>query len=84
MSHQIQKYALKTSLTYRAKIRHKQQFDEQLTTVPAIPLLNLSSNQNTTIETPQSVNLEFQSGITAHNLIYGSQSQSSTRPKWFG
>ncbi len=72
MSYQIPEYALKTSLTYRAKIRHKQPFDEQLTTIPAIPILNLSSDQTTTIETPQSVNLEFQSGITAHNLIYGS------------
>lgn len=72
MSYQIPEYALKTSLTYRAKIRHKQPFNEQTTTTPTIPLLNLSSNQNTTIETPQSVNLEFQSGITAHNLIYAS------------
>lgn len=72
MSYQIPEYALKTSLTYRAKIRHKHPFNEQTTTTPTIPLLNLSSDQNTTIETPQSINLEFQSGITAHNLIYGS------------
>ncbi len=72
VSYQRPEYALKSSLTYRSKIRHKQHFQEQVSTVPAIPLLNLASDQNTTIETPQSVNLEFQSGITANNLIYGS------------
>ncbi|OTG94505.1 hypothetical protein B9T24_12165 [Acinetobacter sp. ANC 4654] len=72
MSYQIPEYALKTSFTYRAKIQHKQPFNEQTTTTPTIPLLNLSSDQNTMIETPQSVNFEFQSGVTAHNLIYGS------------
>ena len=72
VSYQRHEYALKTSLTYRSKIQHKQKFNEQISTVPAIPLLNLASDQNTTIETPQSVNLEFQSAITANNLIYGS------------
>lgn len=68
MSYQRPEYALQTSLTYRSKIRHQQQFQEQVSTVPAIPLLNLASDQKTSTEIPQSVNLEFQSGITANNL----------------
>lgn len=72
VSYQRPEYALQSSLTYRSKIRHTQHFQEQISTVPAIPLLNLASDQNTTIETPQSVNLEFQTGITANHLIYGS------------
>ncbi|OAL81484.1 hypothetical protein AY606_01755 [Acinetobacter sp. SFB] len=72
MSYQRPEYALQTSLTYRSKIRHKQKFQEKVSTVPDIPLLNLASDQNTNIEIPQSVNLEFQSGITANNLIYAS------------
>ena len=72
VSYQRPEYALQSSLTYRSKIRHRQHFQEQISTVPAIPLLNLPSGQNTTIETPQSVNLEFQTGITANHLIYGS------------
>lgn len=72
LSYQRPEYALKTSLTYRSKVRHTQQFHEQVVTTPAIPILNLASDQNTTIETPQSVNLEFQSGITSNYLIYAS------------
>ncbi|MFH7765721.1 outer membrane protein transport protein [Acinetobacter sp. BSP-28] len=72
ISYQIPEYALKTSLTYRSKIRHKPQFHEQTSSIPEIPALNLSSTQHISIATPQSLNLEFQSGISPRNLVYTS------------
>ncbi|WP_416202483.1 outer membrane protein transport protein [Acinetobacter sp. ANC 3903] len=70
ISYQIPEYALKTSLTYRSKIQHTPQFYEQTSSIPAIPVLNLSSAQHISIDTPQSLNLEFKSGITPRNVIY--------------
>lgn len=72
ISYQIPEYALKTSLSYRSKIHHQPQFYEQTFSTPAIPALNLSFKQPINIETPQSLNFEFQSGITPRNLIYTS------------
>ncbi|MEJ2897837.1 hypothetical protein [Acinetobacter sp. NS-4] len=72
ISYQIPEYALKTSLTYRSKIQHTPQFYEQTSSIPAIPVLSLSSAQHISIDTPQSLNLEFQSGITPRNVIYTS------------
>lgn len=72
ISYQISEYALKTSLTYRSKIQHTPQFYEQTSSIPAIPVFNLSSAQHISIETPQSLNLEFKSGITPRNIVYTS------------
>jgi len=71
ISYQRPEYALRTSLTYRSKIQHKPQFHEQTFSTPAIPVLNLTSTQHISIGTPQSINLEFQSGITPRNIVYG-------------
>lgn len=64
ISYQIPEIALRTSLTYRSRIKHKVQ------TVEYIPLSGPSEN-STEIETPQSINLDFMSGISTTNLIYG-------------
>lgn len=72
INYQIPEYALKTSLTYRSKIQHTSQFYEQTSSIPAIPVLNLSSAQHISIDTPQSLNLEFKSGITPRNIVYTS------------
>ncbi len=70
ISYEIPEYALKTSLTYRSRIQHKLQFHEQMSSTPEISILNLSSTQQISVNTPQSINLEFQSGITPRNLVY--------------
>ena len=72
ISYQIPEYAFKTSITYRSKIRHKSLFHEQTNSNPTVSLFDITSDQNTTIETPQSVNIELQSAITSHSLLYGS------------
>lgn len=68
--YEIPEYALKTSLTYRSRIQHKPQFHEQTSSTPEIPILNSTSTQHISIDTPQSINLEFQSGITPRNIVY--------------
>ncbi|WP_174558839.1 outer membrane protein transport protein [Acinetobacter bouvetii] len=72
ISYQIPAYALKTSLTYRSKIRHHPLLQEQIFSTPTILALNLSAARHINIETPQSVNFDFQSGINPNNLIYTS------------
>ncbi|TMM54506.1 OmpP1/FadL family transporter [Sulfitobacter sabulilitoris] len=56
--------ALRVSLTYNSKIEHDVATTEMFgaTTLPG---------STTTIETPQSVNLEFQTGIAADTLLFG-------------
>ena len=70
LSYQLPQYALKTSLTYRSKIKHKNQTSES-TLYSNGPFI-LTPYTDTRIETPQSVNFEFQTGISARNLVYGS------------
>jgi long-subunit fatty acid transport protein len=55
--------ALRVALTYNSKIKH------EVTTTETGPGALVST---TDIETPQSVNLDFQSGIAANTLLFGS------------
>ncbi|MCB2128601.1 MAG: hypothetical protein KDE03_05865 [Rhodobacteraceae bacterium] len=55
--------ALRVALTYNSKIKH------EVATTEAGPGSLVST---TDIETPQSVNLDFQSGIAANTLLFGS------------
>ena len=57
--------ALRVALTYNSKIKH------QLATVEGFGPIG-PFNSTTTIETPQSVNLEAQSGIAKDTLLFGS------------
>ena len=70
LAYQIPEIALKTSLTYRSKIKHQLDSDETFNNSPAIAAIGLNSiiPGKTTVETPQSVNLDFQSGI-AENTV---------------
>lgn len=66
LSYQIPEYALKTAITYRSKITHQSTvsesiFDQALNIVPAA---------KTQITTPQSVNLDIQTGLTPKNVLY--------------
>ncbi|MGJ8617133.1 MAG: outer membrane protein transport protein [Sulfitobacter sp.] len=56
--------ALRVSLTYNSKIKHDVSTSERFGVGPV-------SNTITQIETPQSVNLEFQTGIAADTLLFG-------------
>nr|WP_174505326.1 outer membrane protein transport protein [Acinetobacter sp. Marseille-Q1620] len=79
VAYQIPEIALKASLTYRSEIDHDMNIHESLPTLPALGLLpggavaaqNISSaNGKTTITTPQSVNLDFQTGIMADTVAF--------------
>ena len=70
--------AARVSLTYNSKIEHK--FDTTETgplvdpdgpgPIPAVPLLDGTST--TTVDTPESWNLEFQTGVAQDTLVFGS------------
>lgn len=68
LSYQIPEYAFKTALTYRSKIEHKADITEDLfgQNLAVIPFTK------TIINTPQSINIDFQTGLTSHNFIYSS------------
>ncbi|WP_180111654.1 outer membrane protein transport protein [Acinetobacter sp. YH12136] len=98
VSYQIPEIALKASLTYRSEIDHDVNVREKLPTLGALALLPngtaaagviAASEGKTTITTPQSVNLELQTGIMANtvafaNLRWVEWSKFSIRPHKFG
>lgn len=98
IAYQIPEIALKASLTYRSEIDHDVNVRETLPTLEALALLPngaaaagaiATSEGKTTITTPQSVNLDFQTGIMANtvafaNLRWVEWSKFSIRPHKFG
>lgn len=70
LSYQYPEYAIKTSLTYRSKITHKNKTSES--TLYSNGPITLSPEFHTTFETPQSVNLELQTAVSSKNIAYGS------------
>lgn len=94
---QIPEIALKASLTYRSEIDHKVDVRENIPTLPALALLGQSalaqqiatSSGRTEITTPQSVNLDFQTGIMADTVAFANVrwvewSKFSIQPHKFG
>ncbi|KAE9697810.1 long-chain fatty acid transporter, partial [Enterobacteriaceae bacterium TzEc077] len=83
-AYQIPEIALRASVTYRSEIDHKVNIDENLSIlnfpgltsvlagldVPASKLQAINSSGKTTITTPQSVNLDFQTGIMADTVAF--------------
>lgn len=67
-SYQIPEYALRTSLTYRSAIKHQVHVNESIQNQP----ITFTTADKTTIETPASVNLDFQTGLSQSNLLYAS------------
>ncbi|MCF6316493.1 MAG: hypothetical protein L3J30_09480 [Marinosulfonomonas sp.] len=57
--------ALRVALTYNSRIKHTVQSTEVSATYAA-------ATTATTFETPESINLEFQSGVAADTLVFGS------------
>ncbi|WHR57054.1 outer membrane protein transport protein [Acinetobacter haemolyticus] len=83
-AYQIPEIALKASITYRSEIDHKVNINEDLALL-GFPLLGgvltglgldasqlaaLSADNKTKITTPQSVNLDFQTGIMANTVAF--------------
>ena len=64
-AYQIPDIALRVALTYYSSIEHEL---DTVETITGSPLINSSVD----IETPQSVNLEFQTGIAEDTLLFGS------------
>ena len=98
-AYQIPDIALKASVTYRSEIDHDVNINESIPTLGALALLGDSgaaaaqaiaaSNGKTTITTPQSVNIDLQSGIMANtvafaNLRWVNWKDFSIRPLKFG
>lgn len=98
---QIPEIALKASVTYRSEIDHDVKIDEPFPNLTgALSLLDpvngasiaksiQNRNEKTTITTPQSVNLDFQTGIMANtvafaNLRWVNWKDFSIRPDQFG
>ncbi len=64
VAYEMPDIALRVALTYNSRIRH------ELSTTETTALGNVSST--TSVDSPQSVNLEFQTGIAADTLLFGS------------
>lgn len=83
-AYQIPEIALKASITYRSEIDHKVNINEDLALLgfpgleavlgglglDASQLNALSADKKTKITTPQSVNLDFQTGIMANTVAF--------------
>lgn len=73
VAYQIPEIALKASVTYRSEIEHDLYIDE---TIPSLATLSSGaillpySENNTTITTPQSVNLDLQTGIMENTIAF--------------
>ncbi len=64
-AYQIPEIALKTSVTYRSEIKHKAKSVE---THKLMPTLDVESQLDAI--TPQSVNIDFQTGVAANTLAF--------------
>lgn len=85
LSYQKPEIALKAAITYRSKIDHKLQVTETVFGEP----LEATLPQKTKIATPQSVNLDIQSGIASNTLAYANLrwvnwKEFKIRPTQFG
>lgn len=65
-SYQIPEIALKAAVTYRSKIKYKFQVEESIFG----EALQFVEPAKTTIETPQSVNIDFQTGVAEKTIAY--------------
>jgi long-chain fatty acid transport protein len=66
VAYERQDIALRVALTYNSRIAHELASSEQ------VPAAVAALDSATQTETPQSVNLEFQTGVAAGTLLFGS------------
>ena len=69
-AYQIPDIALKASVTYRSEIDHSTLWNETFNAPSPFAGLNAVPSKETTITTPQSVNLDLQSGIMADTVAF--------------
>ena len=86
---QIPDIALKASVTYRSEIEHSVNVKESFNSAGLLAGLNAAPSLNTDITTPQSVNLDFQTGIMANTVAFANVrwvdwSSFSIQPYKFG
>ena len=89
LAYQIPEIALKASVTYRSEIDHDAATTETFAAPSLFAGLNALPNGSTSITTPQSVNLDFQTGIMADTVAFANVrwvdwSNFSIRPTKFG
>lgn len=90
-SYQVPEIALKASVTYRSEVDHKMNVNESSVGIGPISgiLNNPAASGSTEITTPQSVNLDLQTGIMANTVAFANirwvdWSSFSIRPYKFG
>ncbi|WP_420584133.1 OmpP1/FadL family transporter [Ruegeria sp.] len=64
--------AARVSLTYNSKVTHSISQTESANQVPPIPAGLVVVDTDTEVVTPQSVNLDFQTGVAPKTLLFGS------------
>ncbi|MDC5005439.1 transporter [Acinetobacter baumannii] len=84
-SYQLPDIALKVAITYRSKIKYQFQVEEDIFGEP----LKLVENEKTQLETPASLNIDFQTGISEKSLVYMNLrwvnwKEFETRPPQYG
>ena len=89
LAYQIPEIALKASVTYRSEIYYDAATTETFAAPSLFAGLNALPNGSTSITTPQSVNLDFQTGIMADTVAFANVrwvdwSNFSIRPTKFG
>ena len=86
---QIPDIALKASVTYRSEIEHSVNVKESFNSAGLLAGLNAAPSLNTDITSPQSVNVDFQTGIMANTVAFANVrwvdwSNFSIQPYKFG
>lgn len=84
-SYQLPDIALKAAITYRSKIKYQFQVEEDIFGEP----LKLVENEKTKLDTPASLNIDFQTGISEKSLVYMNLrwvnwKEFETRPPQYG
>lgn len=71
-AYQVPEIALKASVTYRSEIKHKADAVETTTLASINPAYSFLSYKESTVDatTPQSVNVDLQTGIAADTLVF--------------
>lgn len=85
VSYQIPEIALKAAVTYRSKIKYKMDVEEDIFG----EALHLVDDAKTKLDTPQSVNIDFQTGLAEKTLMYANLrwvnwKKFESRPVQFG
>nr|WP_227554510.1 outer membrane protein transport protein [Acinetobacter courvalinii] len=66
LNYQIPEIALRAAITYRSKITYDLRVDENISGQP----LELVTSAKTRLETPQSINIDFQTGVAEKTIAY--------------